>query len=98
MSLVSAELPLPRIYNRWVDTDIPATAVLVDRTTPFGNPFKASIWGQAGAVVKFREWINEPEQTELRALGVEHLRGRDLICWCWPQRCHAEVWREIANN
>ena len=26
------------------------------------------------------------------------LRGKDLVCWCAPQRCHADVLMKYANQ
>jgi Domain of unknown function (DUF4326) len=26
------------------------------------------------------------------------LRGKNLICWCAPERCHAEVLIALANR
>lgn len=37
---------------------MPANTVKVDRSTIFGNPFPVDIYGQAGAVDRFRRWIN----------------------------------------
>jgi hypothetical protein len=28
----------------------------------------------------------------------EELRGKDLVCWCAPQRCHADVLLKYANE
>lgn len=28
----------------------------------------------------------------------DELAGRDLICWCHPSPCHAEVLLRIANT
>lgn len=36
---------------------LPSNAVYVGRPTAFGNPFPVSIYGQAGAVVKFLHWV-----------------------------------------
>jgi hypothetical protein len=29
---------------------------------------------------------------------VAELRGKNLVCWCAPERCHAEVLIELANR
>ena len=32
-------------------------------------------------------------------LKIKHeLKGKDLVCWCAPQPCHADVLLEIANS
>ena len=29
---------------------------------------------------------------------IKALRGKDLVCWCAPQRCHADVLLKYANE
>lgn len=29
---------------------------------------------------------------------VWELRGKDLLCWCYPAPCHADVLLELAND
>jgi hypothetical protein len=31
------------------------------------------------------------------AAAKTELRGKDLVCWCAPKLCHADVLLEIAN-
>jgi hypothetical protein len=28
--------------------------------------------------------------------ALHELKGKDLICWCAPERCHADVLLELA--
>jgi hypothetical protein len=30
--------------------------------------------------------------------ALHQLRGKDLVCWYAPERCHAEVLIELANR
>jgi len=75
----------------------PASAVKVDRTTPFGNPFSIEDWGHDRAVALHRAWltggaIDAPlPAAGLKRLGAQRaqvlealpgLRGKDLACWC----------------
>jgi len=30
--------------------------------------------------------------------ALHELRGQNLVCWCAPERCHAEVLIELANE
>ena len=46
-------------------------------------------------VTRYRAWLLR--QPELMA-ALPELRGMDLICWCVPEPCHAEVLRELANS
>ncbi len=35
---------------------------------------------------------------ELVASAKMELRGKDLVCWCSPARCHADTLLKIANE
>jgi hypothetical protein len=69
--------------------------VYVGRPSKWGNPF---VIGRDGArhevIAKYRAWIVR-QPALMAALG--ELRGKDLVCWCAPERCHAEVLIELAN-
>lgn len=86
-----------RVYNLR-DRGYPATAKKVDRSTPFGNPFPMGKWTRNDVCEMFAEWVEQPEQATLRDKAKRDLKGHDLLCWCAPQRCHAETWLRIANS
>lgn len=92
---------------------MPSHTKKVDRSTKFGNPFKAS--PQRGEtnqqiVDMFQRWITgdsyvlakypdleERRQTLLRYLP--QLRGWNLACWCADNdACHADVLLTMANQ
>lgn len=88
---------MPMVYNKRYK--YPATAKRVDRSTPFGNPFVMGTHGTRDEVCdKFEQWVQKPEQAELRAKAKTELKGFDLVCWCAPLRCHATTWLCIANS
>ena len=40
-----------------------------------------------------------PETVGIRlSRDVWELKGRLLLCWCFPERCHGEILAEMANN
>jgi hypothetical protein len=85
----------PRILNARVVGRSAPGAVYVGRPSPFGNPFEIGRDGTRDEVIeKHIEWLRE------RPFTVERIRrelaGKDLICWCAPARCHAEVLRDLA--
>lgn len=87
----------PRVWNKR-DPNVPADAVYVGRPTKWGNPFPIGRdRTRVQAINQFREWVMRPEQTALRVTAITELRGKDLVCWCVPDDCHAWVWIEIAN-
>lgn len=86
-------------------------AVIVDRRTKWGNPFRAGAFmyvsgskaGQvmtsADAVRSFRNAATSKGGSDFRATVRAELAGRDLACWCpLDQPCHADVLLEIAND
>lgn len=93
----------PKVWNKR-QKGIPEGAVYVGRPTKFGNPFSHLAVSKAEFRVETREQaVEEYErwliaQPELVALVRAKLRGRDLVCWCAPQRCHAEVLIKVANQ
>lgn len=53
----------------------------------------------AYSIERYRQWINEPEQADLRAKVRAELAGRDLMCWCREgDPCHGDVLLKIANG
>jgi len=81
---------------------MPPNTVKVDRSTRWGNPYQGGHDGdgdRAYLVGLFRAYLSRPEQAALVEVAVNHLRGKNLACWCPPdQPCHADVLLEIANG
>ena len=89
---------MPQVFNLR-HKKCPDDSVRVDRSTPYGNPFIIGKDGDREQVcLMFSIWIRHPDQTALREKGKLELKGKDLCCWCAPERCHASTWIEIANG
>ena len=79
----------------------PENTVCVDRTTKWGNPFKAD-WPEGGkdrawAASAFRGYYHH--DAEYRAAVVRELRGKNLACFCSLEGpCHADVLIYWANQ
>lgn len=87
---------MPQVLNKHIHK-IPRTAVYVGRGSPYGNPFRIGPDGNRGQVIaKYAAWIET--QPELMEKVRTELRGRDLVCFCAPAYCHAEILLEIANQ
>jgi len=78
-------------------------AVLIDRTTKWGNPFKAG--QRAGAPVTrgtvialFQSWWEAPAQAALRAQALVELRDKVLLCHCAPLACHGDIIAAFVNR
>ena len=68
--------------------------VYVGRPSKWGNPFVIGRDGTRDEVIaKYRAWIAQ-QPALLAALG--ELHGKDLVCWCAPERCHADVLLDLA--
>ncbi len=89
---------------------MPQSAVKVDRTTPWGNPFVVGRDGAREECVRLHRALlaglicvtakaPAADQMTHRAYVFDHiheLRGRDLACWCGPGPCHADTLLECA--
>lgn len=87
----------PRVLNKRTDT-IPPDAVYCGRRTrhdkqsKYANPFKMRIEADRDAV------CDRFEAEILPTLDVSELRGKDLVCWCAPKRCHCDAILAKANG
>ena len=73
-----------------------ASRVYVGRPSKWGNPFALGRDRSRDEVISnYRCWV--VTQTDLMN-SLDELRGKDLICWCAPFACHAEVLRKLANG
>jgi hypothetical protein len=74
--------------------------VYVGRPSPWGNPFKIGKHGTRDDVLAlYALWLkgNAPEARWVRE-NIHLLRGKDLVCWCVPADCHAEILLLLANE
>jgi hypothetical protein len=67
----------------------------VGRPSKWGNPFVIGKDGSREEVVqKYREYIlSSPLLNDLH-----ELKGKDLVCWCSPEICHADVLLPMVNT
>ena len=86
---------MARVLNKRTDK-IPDGAVYVGRPSKWGNPFRIGKDGtREECIAKYRAYIlRRIQQGEL---DPEELRGADLVGWCAPLPCHADVLLELAN-
>jgi hypothetical protein len=62
----------------------------IDRASVFGNPFVMPDDGDRDAVCDLFANHYWPFKRGLQA-KVGNLRGKVLVCWCYPERCHGET-------
>ena len=96
---------MPKVFNKQRDSFLHGAVVYVGRPTKWGNPFSHLKEGTSKAIYQtktreesieqYRKWIiNQPYLLE----SLHELRGKDLVCWCAPETCHADVLLEMANT
>ncbi len=88
---------MPKVLNKKTDK-LPSDAVYVGRPSKWGNPFFVRVHSESqhkAAVDYFRGYAEDKLLADPHWL--DELRGKDLICWCAPLPCHADVLLELAN-
>lgn len=86
---------MPRLLNKARDR-IPDDAVYIGRPSKWGNKFEIGRHGTRDRVIDlYCDWIGQ--QDDLLA-DLHELRGRDLVCWCTPKRCHGHILLKMANE
>lgn len=85
------DLREPAVYNKHHKM-APADAVYCGRGSPYGNPFIIGVHGTRDEV------CDRFEKEILPTLDVSALRGRDLVCFCKPKRCHCDPILVKANG
>ena len=88
---------MPRVLNKRTDV-IPPDAVYVGRPTKWGNPFKMRSEGERDFVCDQFEMHFGMGQLRVTREDLHELRGKDLVCWCSPLRCHADFLLKAANG
>lgn len=92
-----------RVWNKR-DPNVPEGAVYVGRgrNSKYGNPHRMHDAGDDERLRVIREFRADCEAK--RAVDpdaferwIAPLRGRDLVCWCAPLPCHADVLLDLAN-
>ena len=86
---------MPNVYNK--RHTYPADAVYVGRPSDWGNPFRAGRDGTREEVIaKFESYALA--MLKRKPDWLDPLRGKDLVCWCAPLPCHADVLLRMAND
>lgn len=85
-----------RVLNKRTD-GVPDGAIYVGRPTKWGNPYRIGPHGDRDLVIyQYEKYIED--NPDLWDAAVRELRGHDLVCWCAPEPCHADILLKIANE
>ncbi len=79
------------VHNKYQRTEPPG-AVYIGRGSPYGNPFVIGKDGDRDDV------CDKFEREILPSLDVSALRGKHLVCFCAPKRCHGDAILKKANE
>ena len=96
---------MPKVWNKR-DPRCPRDAIYVGRPSKWGNPYShlknaAVNWQYRTATRKEAIALYEKHleaNPALKAQAQAELKGHDLICWCAPKLCHADILIRIANE
>ena len=85
-----------KVHNKYRRTAGPE-AVYIGRGSPFGNPFVIGRDGDRDGVCdKYAAMLMS--NPRLLAKVKQELRGKDLVCFCAPKRCHGDTLLRVANE
>lgn len=95
---------MPNVYNKY-HKNVPKEAIYIGRPSPFGNPFSHMkekvaqgflVETREQAVEVFEAWVKgQPDL--IKKIKIE-LKGKELVCFCKPLKCHGDVLLQIANE
>lgn len=94
---------VPKVINKRDPLYIPYgdRDIYVGRPSRWGNPHRVGYCGvcrdihdSRSAVAAFQRDLTPAMIRNIK----KHLRGKNLVCWCAPGPCHADVLLEIANG
>lgn len=88
---------MPKVLNKHAMRSYQPGAVYIGRGSRFGNPFKIGEPGPDGRPMSRDAVCERFEKEVLPNLDVRELRGKDLVCFCAPYRCHGDAILRKAN-
>ena len=86
---------MPSVFKKG---SVPAgsASVYVGRPTKWGNPFPMRSEAERDSVIsQFEDYLMSSPDL-LAQIG--ELRGKDLVCFCAPRACHADILLKLANE
>ncbi|MDX0431149.1 DUF4326 domain-containing protein [Sinorhizobium medicae] len=70
--------------------------VRIDRQTDWGNPFPMASEDERDLVCeRYESYVRANPELMAR---VPSLKGKLLLCWCHPRRCHGDTLAALANE
>mgnify|MGYP003643148068 CR=1 FL=1 len=86
---------MPTVYNKY--KDFGKEGVYIGRGSPFGNPFVIGKDGDRDQVCdKYETYLLNNKSLVRKTKRL--LKGKNLICFCKPCRCHGDTLLKVANQ
>lgn len=90
---------MPKVVNVATYT---GPCVYVGRPSMWGNPFshkegtlaEYKVGSREEAIDRFESYL---DSNEFLLSQLWRLHGKDLACWCYPKKCHANILLRRAN-
>lgn len=87
---------VPKVHNKYHNT-APVDATYIGRGSPWGNPFIIGKDGDRDEVCDKYEAMVLADPDYVRTAKAA-LKGRNLVCFCAPKRCHGDFLLALANG
>ena len=85
-----------KVHNKYHQT-APPDAIYIGRGSMFGNPYIIGVNGNRNEVCdKFEKMILKNKKLIKQIKN--KLKGKDLVCYCAPKRCHGDFLVKLANE
>lgn len=94
---------MPKVWNKR-DPNVPKDAVYVGRPFKWSNPFIMRAGGNLEERMRvldlYKTYILDRylDEKDNFARDLVELKGKDLVCWCAPKACHADILLKLANE
>jgi len=86
---------LIKVYNKnYIPAEI--SGQIVDRSSNWGNPFPLGIYTREESLKLFRKYATW--RLTIEPGWLRPLKDQNLICYCAPKACHADILMELANG
>lgn len=86
----------PRVWNKKMEV-VPEDAVYIGRGSKWGNPFVIGRDGDRNDVCNDYENMVMSDKKFIKEIK-STLKGKHLVCFCKPKRCHGDFLLRIANE
>ena len=84
----------PQVFNIATRKPDGSDNIFIGRPSTFGNIFTVSEYGREKAIELFEDYLFNSGLIE----QIGQLKGKNLICFCKPKKCHGDILLKLANS